>query len=91
MDIAERIALLRKAWGWSLGDLAAESGVSKAFLSQLEARKTSPTLITCAKLAQAFRFTVADLLVPVTRFAGQETEASAPDPITDAATGGQDG
>ena len=41
--LAARLRLERDARGWSLGDLAQRSGVSKAMISKIERGEASPT------------------------------------------------
>jgi transcriptional regulator with XRE-family HTH domain len=52
-QLAERLASLRLAAGWSLDELAARSGVSRATLSRLERAETSPTATLLSRLARA--------------------------------------
>ncbi|GAA5125899.1 XRE family transcriptional regulator [Haloechinothrix salitolerans] len=59
--IAERVREFRQQLGWTVGKLAAESGLSKGMLSKIENMQTSPSLATLASLSQA-------LSVPVTAF-----------------------
>lgn len=53
-QLAERLAALRLAAGWSLDELAARSGVSRATLSRLERAETSPTATLLSRLARAY-------------------------------------
>ena len=76
--LARRLRLEREARGWSLADLAARSGVSKAAISKIEREEASPTAALLVRLAAAFDLTLAGLLVraegdgaPVTRAADQ--------------------
>ena len=62
MLLGEKIRKLRAAKGWSSGDLAQNSGVSRAYLWQLEKDpKKHPSVQTLERLAKA-------LGVPVTEF-----------------------
>ncbi len=62
MLLGEKISKLRAAKGWSSGELAQNSSVSRAYLWQLEKDpKKHPSVHTLAKLAKA-------LGVPVTEF-----------------------
>ena len=61
--IAHRLRLERTARAWSLADLAAHSGVSKAAISKIERAETSPTAAILVRLAAAFDLTLAGLLV----------------------------
>jgi transcriptional regulator with XRE-family HTH domain len=61
-QLAERLALLRTAAGWSLEELAARSGVSRATLSRLERAETSPTATLLSRLARAYDLPLSRLL-----------------------------
>ena len=61
--LAHRIRLEREARGWSLGELAKRSEVSKAMISKVERAEASPTAALLAKLSGAFELTLATLLV----------------------------
>lgn len=58
--VARTLQALRADRGWSLGQLATRSGVSKGVLVALERGRSNPNLATLAKLGDAFG-------VPVTR------------------------
>src|SRR5256714_4015862 len=60
--LAARIALEREARGWSLADLAARSGVSKAMISKVERGEASPTATLLGRLSGAFGLTLSTLL-----------------------------
>lgn len=60
--IAVRIRELREGRGWSLGDLADASAVSKAMLSKIERQETSPTAALLGRIAGAFNITLSQLL-----------------------------
>jgi DNA-binding XRE family transcriptional regulator/quercetin dioxygenase-like cupin family protein len=59
--IAERVREFRLRLGWTVGRLAAESGLSKGMVSKIENMQTSPSLTTLANLSQV-------LSVPITAF-----------------------
>ena len=59
--IAERVREFRLRYGWTVGQLAAHSGLSKGMLSKIENAQSSPSLATLARLSEA-------LGVPVTAF-----------------------
>ena len=61
-QLAERLAALRLAAGWSLDELAAKSGVSRATLSRLERAETSPTATLLSRLARAHGLPLSRLL-----------------------------
>ncbi len=60
--LAGRIRLEREARGWSLGDLAERSGVSKAMISKVERGEASPTAALLGRLSGAFGLTLSVLL-----------------------------
>ncbi len=61
--LAARIRLERDARGWSLADLAARAGVSKATVSKIEREEVSPTAVILVRIASAFELTLAGLLL----------------------------
>lgn len=50
--------------GWTIADLAQAAGLSKGFVSQVENDKTSPSLDTLERLADALGVSVVELLRP---------------------------
>jgi transcriptional regulator with XRE-family HTH domain len=60
--LAERVRLERDLRGWSLADLAARSGVSRAMISKVERGAASPTASLLVRLASAFDLTLAGLI-----------------------------
>jgi transcriptional regulator with XRE-family HTH domain len=60
--LATRIKAEREARGWSLGELAKRSGVSKAMISKIERGESSPTAMLLGHLSGAFALTVSTLL-----------------------------
>ncbi|PMR75206.1 helix-turn-helix domain-containing protein [Billgrantia endophytica] len=67
-DIARQIATtlksLRQQRGWSLDRSAAETGVSKAMLGQIERGESSPTVATLWKIASGFEVSFSALVEP---------------------------
>jgi transcriptional regulator with XRE-family HTH domain len=61
--IARRLRLERDSRGWSLADLAENSGVSKAMISKIERAEVSPTAAILVRLASAFDLTLAGLML----------------------------
>jgi transcriptional regulator with XRE-family HTH domain len=59
--IAQRVREFRLQHGWTVGQLAERSGMSKGMLSKIENAQASPSLATLARLSEA-------LQVPVTAF-----------------------
>jgi transcriptional regulator with XRE-family HTH domain len=60
--IAERLRLERESRGWTLGDVANRSSVSRAMISKIERGEASPTATVLVRLASAFDLTLAGLL-----------------------------
>lgn len=60
-DVGLTIRRLRQERGFSLKDLAARSGLTQSFLSQVERDLTSPSVASLRKVAQAFGVPLAAL------------------------------
>jgi len=71
--LADTLRTLRRDRGWSLDRAAAETGVSKAMLGQIERGESSPTVATLWKLADGFQASMSSLLEP--------TPVSSSDPL----------
>jgi transcriptional regulator with XRE-family HTH domain len=55
MKIGERIKYFRESNGLKLREVAAGTGLSISFISDMERGRTMPSLATCQKLATLFR------------------------------------
>ena len=77
--LASRLRAEREARGWSIGDLAARSGVSRAMISKVERNEASPTAALLGRLSGAFGLTLSTLL------ARSESDASGEDRLMRAA------
>src|SRR6266478_9007342 len=62
LAIARRLRAEREARGWTIADLAALSGVSKAMISKIERAEASPTAMLLGRLSGAFGLTLSRLL-----------------------------
>src|SRR3569833_3337540 len=60
--IAARLKEERETRGWSLGDLADRSGVSRAMISKIERGESSPTATLLGRLSGAFGLTLSAML-----------------------------
>lgn len=60
--IAEHLRRLRAHNGWSLDDLAARSGVSRATLGRIEKAEVSATAVTLGRLAHAYGLSISRLM-----------------------------
>jgi transcriptional regulator with XRE-family HTH domain len=85
--LAARIALEREARGWSLADLAAKSGVSKAMISKIERGEASPTASLLGRLSGAFGLTLSTLLARAEHAGGRLLRAADQPQWQDPATG----
>ncbi len=63
--LAERLRALRRTRRWSLDELSALTGVSRASLSRIENGEVSPTASVLGRLAGAHRTTVSRLLADI--------------------------
>ena len=86
LRLASRLRELRQAKRWSLDELAARSGVSRASLSRLENGEVSPTAHVLGRLAHAHGTTVSRFLaaieVPPTALARRADQQEWVDPAT---------
>lgn len=60
--LAARLKAEREVRGWSLAQLAARAGVSKAMISKIERGEASPTAALLGKLSGALSMTMSSLL-----------------------------
>lgn len=86
-QLARRISAERGARRWSLADLAARSGVSKAMLSKIEREEASPTASVLTRIASSFEMTLAELLTAPATDGGRLSRAAEHPVWTDPATG----
>ena len=75
--LGERVRQLREAGGYSLSDLARESGVSRSYLFQVETGQSSPTEEKLRAIARALGASIVDLLDP------EEESANLPEGLAD--------
>jgi len=62
LRLASRIKAEREARGWTPGELAQRSGVSRAMIAKIETCQSSPTAMLLGKLSGAFGITMSTLL-----------------------------
>jgi transcriptional regulator with XRE-family HTH domain len=60
--LGARLRLERETRGWSLSDLSARSGVSRAMINKVERGESSPTAALLGRLSGAFGLTLSALL-----------------------------
>ena len=63
--LAERLKILRSERGWSLGELAERSSISRATLSRMEKCEVSPTASVLGRLCAAYGLTMSRLMAMV--------------------------
>ena len=63
--LAVRLRVEREARGWTLAELAAQSGISRAMLSKIERGEASPTASLLGRLSAAFGLTMSQLFARV--------------------------
>jgi transcriptional regulator with XRE-family HTH domain len=85
--LAEKLRSERETRGWTLADLAARSGVSRAMLSKIERREASPTAALLGRLSAAFGLTVSQIFAgtqdqPAGQVARADQQPSWRDPET---------
>lgn len=61
-QLGKTIQRLRKAYNFSLSELAEQSGVAKSIISQIERNETNPTLATIWRLSQALDVSIERVL-----------------------------
>ena len=61
-NVCRRVRQLRSDRGWSLEDLAANCGVSRSMLSQIERGQANPTLAVALRIAHAFELSLGELV-----------------------------
>ena len=61
-QLGKTIQRLRKAYNFSLSELAEQSGVAKSIISQIERNETNPTLATIWRLSQALDISIERVL-----------------------------
>ncbi|TKT80105.1 XRE family transcriptional regulator [Aquamicrobium sp. LC103] len=87
LRLGERIRQERQARGWSLGEMAEQSGVSKAMLSKVEREEASPTAELLVRIAAAFAMTLSSLIARAEGAGGQVLRAADQPRWRDPATG----
>lgn len=85
--LAATVRAEREARGWSQGDLATRSGVSKAMISKVERAEASPTAAILVRLSAAFEITLATLLTRTEAAGGRHVAAAAQPVWRDPETG----
>lgn len=76
-DVGRRVREEREKAGLSLAQLAAASGLTKAYLVRLENQTGNPSVEVVVQIAEALDLTAADLLGgPVIRFVGDDSDVS---------------
>lgn len=63
-DLGERLRGVRLAMGLTLKEVAARSGLSRAFLSQVERNRVSPSVASLTRIAKALDLSLSGLFAP---------------------------
>jgi len=63
MNVNERIHQLRQERGWSVNNLAMESGMTQSTLNSLLSRNTPPKIETLQSICTAFKITLAQFFM----------------------------
>ena len=74
------IRQLRKSRGWSQERLAADAGVNRSYMGEIERARAVPTLATAEKLAQALEMPLSVLIVRCERPPASPRPAPRPAP-----------
>jgi len=64
-NLAGNLRMARETRGWTLAELAARSGVSRAMLSKIERCESSPTAALLGRLSAAFGLTMSQLFAQI--------------------------
>lgn len=62
-EIGRRFRALRAERGWSLQEVAGRSGLSRAFISQIERDQVGPSVASVARLAAAYDISLSELFM----------------------------
>ncbi|HEV7753636.1 MAG TPA: helix-turn-helix domain-containing protein [Baekduia sp.] len=79
--IGHTVRAERAAQGWSLGDLARSSGLSKTILARIERGEGNPSVETLWRVSQALRVPLGALLTPPTRPRTRVVRSRATEPL----------
>ena len=85
--VAQRLAALRGERGWSLEDLAIQTGISRATLSRLERCELSPTASMLCRLCTVYGWTLSRLMADAESSSPQLIQAPDQESWTDPDTG----
>ena|SRR5580658_1615341 len=78
--LADRLRVERESRGWTLADLAARSGVSRAMISKIEHNEASPTAALLGRLSAAFGLTMSQLFARMEALPGGQIARAAEQP-----------
>lgn len=62
--VGQRVLQARTALGWTQEELAARSGFSQQYVSDLERGRRNPTVVSLFEMAQALQTTPVALITP---------------------------
>lgn len=81
--LADNVARLRKARGWTQQQVATASGLTKSFISKIEAASLNVSIASLEALTVGFECWVVDLLTPIHRPAPPEIPRAPGVPLGD--------
>lgn len=79
--VPERLRQMRKQRGWTLDNLAARSGVSRAMISKIELGTSNPTAKVLGRLTSALGVTLSSLLAEERAVASRKPYRAADQPV----------
>jgi transcriptional regulator with XRE-family HTH domain len=79
--LAGNLRMEREARGWTLTELAARSGVSRAMLSKIERCEASPTAALLGRLSAAFGLTMSQLFARIEDQSGGQVARADQQPV----------
>ena len=79
--LAARLLTERESRGWTLADLAARSGVSRAMISRIERREASPTAALLGRLSAAFGLTMSQFFARMEDRSGGQVARAGQQPV----------
>src|SRR3984957_14658723 len=79
-SLSARVRLEREARNWTLADLAARSGISRAMLSKIERGEASPTAALLGRLSAAYGLTMSQLFARMEASPGGQIARAAEQP-----------
>jgi len=67
VTFAEYLRIVRQVKGWTIREVERRSGISNAYICQLENGKTNPTIVMLKKLAEVYEIKTETLFIEAAR------------------------